>query len=74
MRASVFENFKIQRWISFLFFRIKNFSVGEVTGQCVARARRCDGSRWRLDGGSSRLDLAARLKASGIQLPARWPN
>jgi len=23
-------------------------------------ARRCDGSRWRLDGGSSRLDLAAR--------------
>jgi hypothetical protein len=39
----------------------------------MPRARR-DGSPWRLDGGSSRLDLAARLKASGMATTATVPE
>jgi len=36
MRVSVSENFKIWRWIGFLFFRIKKSSGGEV---CQDRSR-----------------------------------
>ena len=38
MRVSVSENFKIWRWIGFLFFRIKKSSGGEVS-LCQDRSR-----------------------------------